>query len=271
MPESSGERWRRRLFHVSRHPLRWARYVWAREVRHRDVLFRENPRFWDWSSMYRVARPSLLRLASSSPDALDAFFHELDPLHAELLSEVGELPSAGAMMQAPLLYVLLRAVRPKVVVETGVSSGFSARLMLEAMARNDAGRLWSIGIEKIGVGAMEGARLDEVRQRPIGWLVPASLRSRWELRVGPSEDLLPKVLAEEARPLEMFIHDSLHHYDRMSAEYAQAWPELSPGGWLLSHDIHNNRAWPDFLARERLSGDEELDRDLGVVRVPKGT
>jgi hypothetical protein len=266
--ERPGEVWRRRLYHLGRHPIAWGRYLVAHELRRRDVLFGMNPRFLDWRPMYRVARPALLRLTGRPPSELDGYFAEILPLQRSLYRDVARLPSAGAMMQAPLLYVLVRAVRPGCVVETGVSSGYSARLLLEALRRNDSGRLWSIGIQKIAVGAMDAAQADQVRARPVGWLVPPELRSRWELRVGPSEALLGEVLAREARPLSVFIHDSLHHYDTMLSEYTQAWPYLPAGGYLLSHDIHNNRAWPDFLARERLAGDEELDRDLGAVRRP---
>jgi hypothetical protein len=255
---------------LGHHPLAWARYVYERELRHRDVRFGVNPRFLDWRPMYSVAAPALVRLTGVDAATLRGYFDEIAPLHAQLLSAVGALPSAGAMMQAPLLYVLVRAVRPEVVVETGVSSGYSARLMLEAMQRNERGTLWSIGIQKIAVGPMDVEVAGAVRERPVGWLVPEGLRQRWRLRVGASEDLLPGVLEREARPLGIFIHDSLHLYDRMMAEYTLARPCLVPGGWLLSHDIHNNRAWAEFLGREHLTGDEELDHDLGAVRMPAG-
>ncbi len=268
MPESPRSAVRRRLYHVGRHPIAWARYLYERELRGRDVLFRVNPRFADWAPMYRVARPALERLTGRPRPELDGYFRELAPLHAELYRSVGALPSAGAMMQAPLLYVLLRAVRPRLMVETGVSSGFSARLALEAMEANGVGRLWSIGIAKIAVGTLRPELAETVRDRPVGWLVPPRLRPRWELRVGPSEELLADVLHREARPLDLFVHDSLHLYERMHAEYELAWPCLVPGGYLLSHDIHHNAAWPELLRDHGLSGDEELDHDLGAVRVP---
>ncbi|HEV2316850.1 MAG TPA: class I SAM-dependent methyltransferase [Thermoplasmata archaeon] len=270
MAETRGAAWRRRLYHFGRHPLAWAQYVYEREVRHRDVRFAVNPRFRDWRPMFEVALPALAHLTGAPPGRLRAYFDELAPLHRELYTAIGALPSAGAMMQAPLLYVFVRAVRPSAVVETGVSSGYSARLLLEGLARNERGTLWSIGIQKIAVGQMPEGAVGTIVERPVGWLVPERLRSRWNLRVGASEDLLPGVLADEAKPLEIFIHDSLHLYDRMTAEYTMARPRLVPGGWLFSHDIHNNRAWPDFLSREHLAGDEELDHDLGAVRMPAG-
>ncbi|MGI0053985.1 MAG: class I SAM-dependent methyltransferase [Thermoplasmata archaeon] len=268
MPESTLSSVGRRLHHLAAHPWLWARYLYERELRGRDVLFRVNPRFAHWGPMYRVARPALARLTGRPGAELDGYFRELAPLHRELTDSVGGLPSAGAMMQAPLLYVLFRASAPRVVVETGVSSGYSARLVLEALERNGSGRLFSIGLRKLAVGTIDAASAAGLEGRPLGWLVPDRLRPRWELRVGPSEELLEEVLAREARPLDAFVHDSLHVYERMHAEYELAWPNLLPGGLLLSHDIHHNRAWPNLLRDHALSGEEELDHDLGVVRVP---
>jgi hypothetical protein len=218
--------------------------------------------------MYSVARPALERLTGRPRAELDAYFAELAPLHRELWNGIAHLPSSGAMMQAPLLYVLVRATRPERIVETGVSSGFSARLILEALERNREGRLWSIGIPRVVLGTLEAQVIAEGGERPIGWLVPERLRGRWELRVGPSEMLLELVFDTEVPRATMFIHDSLHSYDRMRDEYRVAWPHLVAGGWLLSHDIHNNRAWPEVVAEHGSGNDEELDHDLGALPVP---
>jgi predicted O-methyltransferase YrrM len=233
------------------------------------VRFDENPRFRDWEIGYSVSRDSLHEVTGVPLGELDGYFAELASLHGSLRTQVGSLPSAGALMQAPLLYVLVRATRPERLIETGVSSGYSARLILEALRRNGAGRLHSIGIAKIAHGAIDRPDEEALQQRSIGWLVPEELRDRWSLHVGPSESLLDQLLADPSTaPLDLFLHDSLHLYDRMTAEYRAAWPRLRPGGYLLSHDIHNNPAWVDFLRSHQLTGDAELDRDLGVVRVP---
>ena len=232
------------------------------------MTFAKNPRFFDWGPGYRVSRKGLARLTGLSAERLDAYFAELEPLHRILYAEAGGLLSGGALMQAPLLYVLIRATAPSRVVETGVSSGYSARLMLEALDRNGAGRLDSIGLNQFaGVDSAPGGPR-AFGGRPVGFLVPDRLRPRWGLHLGPSERLLPPVLAGLDGPLDLFLHDSLHQYPTMRAEYESAWPNLAPGGWLASHDIHANRAWPDFLREKRLENDEQLDHDLGVVRRP---
>ena len=219
--------------------------------------------------MYRVSRAALARLADRPVAELDGYFDELGSLQSELLRSVGPLPSAGALMQGPLLYVLVRALRPRRIIETGISSGYSARLMLEALERNQAGQLTSIGIDVFGRTPQPGEAPTALAARHVGWLVPERLKGRWSLKIGPSEEQLPPLL-QTGRDLDLFLHDSLHQYATMHWEYASAWPCLTDGGVLASHDIHANRAWPDFLREERLAGDEELDHDLGVVRRPAG-
>lgn len=270
MAESLGGRLARELVHFGSHPIAWARYLYRHELRHREVLFRENPRFADWRPMWRVGRRGLARSMGVPPERLDPLFGELAPLHAQLVAEAGPVPSAGALMQAPLLYVLVRAQRPRWIVETGISSGYSARLMLEALRRNgDGGHLDSIGIDTFGVVAERLADPGAMRGRRIGWLVPEELKPLWTLRVGTSQERFPELLKERADPLDLFLHDSLHKYPTMRWEYESAWPRIPPGGFLASHDVHANVAWPEFVGREGLAGrDEELDHDLGVLRRP---
>lgn len=242
------------------------RYVWQREARHREVTFDTNPRFRDWAPMYRVARSGLARLTGRTIAELDATASELVPLHGQLRAEAGTLPSAGALMQAPLLYVLVRTLQPRRVIETGISSGYSARLILEALERNGAGHLDSIGIDMFGARREAGSAPDALAGRHVGWLVPERLHGRWGLHIGTSETHLPRLLAEDPAPLDLFLHDSLHQYATMKWEYETAFPAVPAGGTVASHDVHSNSAWPEFLAAHRLGGDEELDHDLGAVR-----
>lgn len=217
--------------------------------------------------MVHVARAGLARLLRVPLERVDEIAKELAPLHRALTEEVDGLLSASALIQAPLLYIVVRALAPEVAVETGVSSGYSTRLMLAAIERNGHGRLHSIGTETI---ALKGGVPDDdpLAGRPVGWLVPRPLRARWTLHVGRSEAELPKLWEKESPAVDLFLHDSLHSYETMLWEYTQAWPHLVRGGVLLSHDVQVNRAWPTFLAQRGLTGDEQLDHDLGAVRVP---
>jgi cephalosporin hydroxylase len=47
----------------------------------------------------------------------------------------------------------------------------------------------------------------------------------------------------------MFLHDSSHSYRHMLWEFRAFWPRLRDGGLLVSHDVHMNAAFPEFVAK----------------------
>ncbi len=161
---------------------------------------------------------------------------------------------------AESLYVLARALRPKVTVETGVCTGITTGYLLSALRKNgDGGRLVSIDLPMLDPGGMVNA--DGVRDRAhvraveeTGLLADPALRndpSLWRLHLGDAKQLLPTVL-EDLGGIDGFYHDSEHSYAHMSFEFAQAWPHLRPGGLLISDDINFSegarRAWREFVA-----------------------
>jgi predicted O-methyltransferase YrrM len=162
-----------------------------------------------------------------------------------------------AFQEAAELYVVVRAAKPKVVVETGVASGISSAHILLALAANRAGTLHSIDLPNV----QQGSVLPQ--GRTSGWIVPDSLRYRWMLHVGHSWELLPDLL-KTLDQIDLFLHDSDHSYESMSFEFEQAFPRLRPGGLIMGDDTHLHSAWDDFCAKHKLRP-TRLGR-LGVTR-----
>jgi predicted O-methyltransferase YrrM len=160
---------------------------------------------------------------------------------------------------AAALYVVVRAVKPRVIVETGVASGLSSAHILRALAVNGTGVLHSIDLPNV----QEGSTLPE--GRTSGWIVPDSLRGRWQLRLGDTRKLLPDLLATLGQ-VDLFLHDSDHSYENMLFEFEQALPRLAPGGLLMSDDIDLHGAWEDFCAKHGLRPTHI--GSLGVTRMP---
>ena len=148
------------------------------------------------------------------------------------------------------LYTVTRAVMPRTVIETGILYGHSSASILAALEDNQRGNLISLDLPveqhksiiengkhvQVGIGSPHLA---------VGCAVPISLRSRWNIQLGNSLELLPKILQETGR-ISIFIHDSLHTYDHMMAEFRLSYDALEPGGLLISDDIEYNSAWKDF-------------------------
>jgi predicted O-methyltransferase YrrM len=148
-----------------------------------------------------------------------------------------EIQSADLYAKKVLLqYMAIRAFQPEIVVETGVANGVSSAYILLALQKNKRGALHSVGLndpQYLPVG------------KPLGWIVPESLKSRWNLLIGDSRSLLPSLLANLGT-IDVFIHDSLHTYDHMLWEYRTVFPYLRPGGLLFSDDAAWNSAFPEF-------------------------
>ncbi len=147
------------------------------------------------------------------------------------------------------LYALCRYFRPRVVVETGVGLGTSSLFILQALADNGVGKLYSIDEPYARYQSDAGIVIDESAycahgDRP-GMLVPAELHNHWKLLLGKSRKLLPR-LCERLGHLDFFFHDSEHTYCNMLQEYKLVWPHVRTCGVLASHDVEWNTAFQDF-------------------------
>lgn len=202
-----------------------------------------------------LLRRALGRLLADEFLAIRREFVNAEPLR-QVFDQIAQLPYLGWIRSGEIPYVIVRALKPKVVVETGVAAGLSTACILAALEQNGLGELHSIDLPNY-----ERAYLSALSKEPSailpkdkspGFLVPEGLRSRWHLHLGNSCDLLPHLLSK-LRTLNLFLHDSEHTYGTMIFEYETAWLHLEPGGILLSDDVGWNDAFPDFCQRYRLS------------------
>ncbi len=176
--------------------------------------------------------------------------------HHEAVVESGHSLGAIGYTEGTYLYALLRSVRPKVVVETGVANGFSTAFSLLALQSNGTGHLHSIDLPReVGREYDSGTFYEGEGRAGIppgsepGWLIPQALKERWTLILGRSQDELPPLL-ERLGAVDIFMHDSEHSFDCMWFEFNAAWPALRPGGLLLSDDVNSTEAFSRFAAQE---------------------
>jgi predicted O-methyltransferase YrrM len=156
-----------------------------------------------------------------------------------------------------LLYSLVRAFRPKIIVETGVSSGSSSYVMLQALEKNREGILFSIDFPDAW------SEIQKATKKESGWIVPDSLRYWWRLHLGRSRDLLPGLLSQ-LKEIDIFFHDSEHTYENMWFEYNLAWGYIKKNGLLLSHDVNWNSAFFDFCEMKSIKP-IVLHGNLGLI------
>lgn len=140
---------------------------------------------------------------------------------------------------------MCKALRPSIVVETGVHYGSSSAFILKAL-QEVGGNLWSIDLPNVSYRVQGGCHSDILpRGKKPGFAVPESLRAQWHLILGDTHQVLPRLL-KSLGYVDIFFHDSQHTYDTMMFEYETAWPYLRRGGLLLSDDVNWNNAFTDF-------------------------
>jgi hypothetical protein len=182
------------------------------------------------------------RMLGLDPKSVDAYYSELDAdspflAHIASVSKLAGRPLGGFARPADL-YVVCRSIRPSVVLETGVASGLSSAYILQALADNSFGRLYSIDLPDADTEELLGVVLTRLPEgRKSGWVVPEGLRARWDLRIGRSMDLLPPLL-DEVGAVQVFLHDSEHSFENMTFEFDHVWPKLGKGGFVLSDDAN---------------------------------
>jgi Methyltransferase domain len=130
-------------------------------------------------------------------------------------------------------YAIARALKPEVIVETGIHAGLGSALLLQAVATN---------IREGHPGQVISVDIDP----RAGWLVDNALRLYWRPVYGSTFDVL--VPALDGLSVGMIVHDSEHTYECESFEFAAAVRHAAPTIALISDNAHATSALRDVCA-----------------------
>ena len=133
------------------------------------------------------------------------------------------------------IWCLIRLLRPKKIVETGVAHGVTSRFILTALERNGDGHLFSIDLPP----------LERAWRKQIAIAVGDNYTDRWSYIKGSSRRRLPALLSQLGQ-IDLFIHDSLHSERNVLFEMGCAWRALRPGGALVVDDVDANWGFRSF-------------------------
>lgn len=145
------------------------------------------------------------------------------------------------------IWCCVRTLQPEIMIETGVAHGSSSWIILNAMHLNKKGVLHSIDLPNNDTNS---AYNFQNTQPATGWMVPDSLKSRWQLHLGYAQEILPALLAKTGK-IDMFFHDSDHSYEHMKFEFETSSPFIRKGGLLISDDVHKNLAFEEFIDKSK--------------------
>ena len=173
---------------------------------------------------------------------------------AELLAEIDELLAARGLgtgrhtygwysdAEVSLCSAVWCAVlhrRPENVIETGVAHGVTSRVILEALRRNDRGRLWSIDLPH---------PLEHQLHAQTGAAVPDDRRDRWTYLEGSSRQRLGPLVAELGRGRLVRARQPAYGQEHVVRAGASGFG-LEPGGVMLADDIKSHDGFAAFARR----------------------
>ena len=213
----------------------WEQCIADREGRTPPDLYKAEE---DWESRLQ----GLLELPS--PGELTSEFWALWPrvmeeleakgIHAGPESFKGWNDGDAGFVRA--IWYLVRRLKPKHVIETGVAHGVTSRFILEALEKNGSGHLWSI----------DRPPMEREWKSQIGIAVDGHFQHRWSYILGSSRRRLPGLLSQLGN-IDLFVHDSLHSERNVRFEMDRAWAALRPGGAIVVDDIDVNRGFHSFM------------------------
>ncbi len=130
-------------------------------------------------------------------------------------------------------YAVVRAVKPRLVVETGIKHGLGALVLLVALERN--------------ASEGSGGRLISFDPDPFsGWLVPDRLRHNWEPILESTFDALETTLAGEK--VDVFICDTPPDRETESFEMRTALRHAAQGIVLIAANGDRTTVLPELAA-----------------------
>jgi hypothetical protein len=169
------------------------------------------------------------------------------------------------------LYLMVRALRPQVAIETGVLHGMTSIFLLRALECNGCGRLIAVDLPSYaesGPANKDGYHAVLPPGKEPGWIVPRDRYSNFDIRLGASTEVLPDVTLQDGE-LGLFLHDSEHTFQTMWFELNWAWDRLARGGVLVCDNIEATSAYADFARRVERPSVVFASPDHRAIRLPR--
>ena len=190
--------------------------------KHSIEVFTEIPRFISNDTFFKSA---------TIEDEARAWYYEWKNWKSMQTGDAPENWNAGQGLSLAL-YMLVRTIKPRLVVETGTANGTSAAAILAALEVNQLGILHTFDVYNFDLR-----------------YVPKELGHRVHKHVISKRNALEKWILTNKNLIDansIFLHDSNHSYEHQAWEYEIA----SRNGFsiLISDDVDDSKAFIDLKA-----------------------
>jgi hypothetical protein len=149
------------------------------------------------------------------------------------------------------LHALVTVMKPKHVVEVGVSAGVSSAYFLHALELNGKGVLHSIDLPEKEIENTPRPKISWALPpgKNSGWAVPKALKKNWDLRLGKSSEMLPDLI-KEVKSVDLFLYDTPYEIEEAKSDFAIIDEKLRQGSIALADNCPIPISW---WARRRRS------------------
>lgn len=231
-----------------------------------NLINKLSPQYREWEKTKVLVKDGnylkfISAISNSAPEAIIGYlkdFEEDAQFKAEFSDKLTELEASGLKYIDDLrfnsltIYCLVRALKPQLMVETGVAYGKSSTMALLAMQHNKKGQLVSIDLPNPEGKVLADGSQTSTGQRKVGWLVPDFLKTRWDLHLGDARQLLPAILAEGSQTPDIFFHDSLHTYEHTKFEFQTVLKYMTSGLIICDNiEMGSGKAFHELLEKRK--------------------
>jgi len=170
------------------------------------------------------------------------------------------------------IYVAIRHLQPKRLLETGVFYGCNTVFALQAVHRNAIGAVVSVDYPAAMIDAKETRHSlvgDSENLPPAlspGFLVPEHLRRNWDLRLGDALQIIPQLPGA----FDFYIHDSEHSMKFVFSEMEAVWAKRTDDLFCIVDDVDWSNGFFAFCVRNKLYPFMFTDNGKDGLRVRGG-
>lgn len=142
------------------------------------------------------------------------------------------------------LHALVTILKPKHVIEVGVSAGVSSAYFLHALESNGKGVLHSIDLPEKEIENTPRPKISWALPpgKKSGWAVPQSLKKNWDLRLGKSSEILPDLI-KDVKSVDLFLYDTPYEIEEAKSDFAIVDQKLRQGSIALADNCTIPISW----------------------------
>ena len=175
--------------------------------------------------------------------------------NADKITEKYENIKFGGNYALEVHYFLTRFYKPKIILETGVAAGYSSYTFLEAITKNNLGKLFSSDFPYF--------RLKNPEQY-IGIVVPNKFKENWNLEILGDEKNFDK-FSKKFDEIDLLFYDSDKRYLSKKNFFNKINNYILKNTIIIVDDLHNDSFFFEYIEEKKIKNWYILESKRGHI------